>query len=325
MAEVTRADALALMAEERVSEIWKGATPQSAALSSFRNIPMGKREKVLPFVDVLPATPSGGPFVSGDTGHKPTLDMAWAMKEMVAEEIAGIVPIPENVLADTDIDLWSEVRPAIEAYVALAVDAAVFSGINAPASWPAGGLVGVATAAGNVLDLSTFLAGGTQAQGFDLAGAFNELLGLVEDDGYDADQVFVKKTMKRRLRNLRDGNGNPIFIAGLANQNEPPTIWGENLAYLFNTTLASNVHALAANSRYAIIGRRSDMEWKVLDQATLTHSVTISGTEFRAVAASLAEQDMIGLRFKIRLGFTYMDPTTYEGGNGASPFAVMVE
>lgn len=325
MAEITRGDALALMAEERAPEIWKGAQQESAALQTFARVNMGKREKVIPFVDVLPAAPSGGAFVSGDTGHKPTLEMSWAVKEMVAEEIAGIVPIPENVLEDSDYDLWAEVKPNIDTYVARAIDAAVFSGINAPASWPAGGLVQVATAAGNVLDLSTYLATGTQDDGVDLAGAFNELLGLVEDDGFDADRLYVKKNMKRRIRNLRDLNGNPIFIAGLRGANEPPSLWDTDLAYVPTPAFASNVLSLAASSQHAILGLRTDMQWKVLDQATLTQSMTINGTEFRAVAASLAEQDMLALRFKLRLGFTYMDPTTWEGGSGASPFAVMVD
>jgi HK97 family phage major capsid protein len=322
MAEITRAEALALMAEERVTEIWQESAKTSQALSFFRTVPMGKKEKIIPFLEAFPATPSGGPFINGDTGRKPTLDMSWALKTMVAEEIAGIVPVPENVLADADIDIWGEVRPRIGEYVALAVDAAVFGGVNAPASWPTGGLVGVATTAGNVLDLSTYLAtAGGQAAGIDLAGAYSELLGLVEDDGFDADLVVASRAQRRRLRNLRDGDGNPVYSTSLRNSGGAPQIWDTDLGFWASgnaSPVASNVHAVALARKYAIIGLRSDMEFKLLDQATLTDG---AGN----VTVSLAEQDMLALRFKIRLGFSYMDPTTIEAGAGASPFAVMVE
>lgn len=326
MAEITRNDVLSTMATEWAPEIWKDVERTSAAMRTFRTIPMGKREKIIPFLDVLPATPSTGPFVNGDTGIKPTYNMAWANKVMTAEEIAGIVPIPENVLADADeLDIWGEVRPTIVSYVARSIDAAVFSGTWAPASWPTGGLVGVATAAGNVLDYSTWVGANTQADGYDLAGAFNELLGLVEDDGFSAEQIYSKKNQRRLLRNLRDQEGRPVLTTSLADSQQVSSIWSTPTEWLDNGILESTTRAVAADPRYAIIGRRSDMEWKMLDQATLTQMVSIGGESVRAVAVSLAEQDMIGLRFKIRLGFSYMDPTTWEGGNGASPFAVMVD
>lgn len=325
MAEITRADVLATMAAEWAPGIWQDVEKTSVAMRTFRTINMGKREKIFPFLDVLPSTPAAGPFVNGDTGIKPTYNMAWANKQIVAEEIAGIVPIPENVIADSDIDVMAEVRPRIVTYVARSIDAAVFSGTWAPASWPTGGLVGVATDAGNVLDYSTWVGGGTQPQGYDLAGAFNELLGIVEDDGFDASRLYTKKAIRRLLRNMRDGDGRPVMQTSLAGSQAVTSIWDTPTEIMDNGILGGNVRAIAADPSYAIIGRRSDMEWKLLDQATLTQSITISGTTFRAVAASLAEQDMIGLRFKIRLGFSYMDPTTYEGGNGASPFAVMID
>ncbi len=326
MAQVERGDVLATMAAEWAPGIWQDVEKTSVAMRTFRTVNMGKREKIFPFLDTMPATPAGGPFVNGDTGIKPTYSMSWANKQMVAEEIAGIVPIPENVIADAEeLDIMGEIRPRIVTYVARSIDAAVFGGVFAPPSWPTGGLVGVATAAGNVLDYSTYLGLGTQAQGYDLAGAFNELLGIVEDDGFDANELYSKKSIRRLLRNMRDGDGRPVMQTSLAGSQSVTSIWDTPTEIMDNGILPATVRAIAADRNYAIIGRRSDMEWKTLDQATLTQSVTISGTTFRSVAASLAEQDMVALRFKIRLGFTYMDPTTYEGGNGACPFAVMID
>lgn len=329
MAEITRADALALISQQDMSEIWQEVPKFSAAMRTFKHVPMTKNQARLKVLDVLPSAPSGGAFVNGDTGRKPTLDMAWADKYLVAEEIAGIVPIPENVLDDSDVDLWGQVRPRIAEYVGFNLDLAVFLGTGAPASWP-DSLVEGSIAAANSLDLSTYLASGTQDDGIDLGGAFNELMGLVEDDGFDANIIWTKKTMKRSLRNLRDMNGNPIYAAGLKGSEEGPSIWGVDLDYIDNGSLADTSKlAITGQRENAILGIRSDMEFKFLEESTLTEDVevTIPGGGSRiikAVVASLAEQDMIALRFKMRVGFQIADPTTMEGGAGAYPFAVLV-
>jgi HK97 family phage major capsid protein len=269
-------------------------------------------------LDALPAAPGGGAWIDGDTGRKPTLDMGWANKFLEAEEIAGIIPIPENVLDDADIDLWAEVRPRIAEYVGYHLDLAVFLGVNAPPSF-SDSLYEGAVAAGNVLDLSTYLALGTQAQGYDLGGAYNELMGLVEDDGWDANIVYSKKTMRRRLRNLRDGNGNLIYSDNLKGSEAAASIWGTDLQFLPNGALDANANVLgiAGDRSKAILGIRQDIEFKFLDQATLTDG---QGN----VTVSLAEQDMVALRFKMRAGFQVADPMTWEGGAGAYPFAVLV-
>lgn len=318
MAEISRADALALISEQDMGEMWEEAEKSSAAMSTFRTIRMTKKQAKVRVLDTLPAAPSGGAWVNGDTGTKPTLDMSWANKYIVAEEIAGIVPIPENVLDDADMDIWGEVRPRIAEYVGYHVDLAVFLGVNAPASFP-DSLAEGATAAGNVLDLSTYLGTGTQADGVDLGGAYNELLGLVEDDGFNANIVYTKKTQRRLLRNLRNLNGDLIYSDGLKGTEMGPSIWGVDMNYVDNGALNADANTLAitGDRSKAILGIRQDIEFKFLDQATLTDG---NGK----VLLSLAEQDAIALRFKMRIGFQVADPITFEAGAGGYPFAVMV-
>ncbi len=318
MAEISRADALALISEQDMGEMWEEAEKSSAAMSTFRTIRMTKKQAKVRVLDTLPAAPSGGAWVNGDTGTKPTLDMSWANKYIVAEEIAGIVPIPENVLDDADMDIWGEVRPRIAEYVGYHVDLAVFLGINAPASFP-DSLAEGALAAGNVLDLSTYLGTGTQDDGVDLGGAYNELFGLVEDDGFTTNIAWTKKSQRRLLRNLRNLNGDLIYSDGLKGAEQAPSIWGVDMDFVENGALNqdANTLAIAGDRSKAILGIRQDIEFKFLDQATLTDG---NGK----VLLSLAEQDAIALRFKMRIGFQVADPITFESGAGGYPFAVMV-
>lgn len=318
MAEITRADALALISEQDMGELWQDAAKQSLALQTFRKVRMTKQQAKVRVLDALPAAPGGGAWIDGDTGRKPTLDMGWANKFLQAEEIAGIVPIPENVLDDADMDIWGEVRPRIAEYVGYHLDLAVYLGINAPASF-GDSLYEGAVAAGNVLDLSDYLGLGTQAQGYDIGGAFSEVIGLVEDDGFSANTIWTKRSVKRRMQNLRDGNGNLIYSESLRNNETVPQIWGVDTYMADNNSLAAqgNLNAIVGDRSRAVLGIRQDIEFKFLDQATLTDG---QGN----VLVSLAEQDMIALRFKMRAGFTVADPMTWEGGAGGYPFAVLV-
>lgn len=331
MATIDRASALALINDQNMTEIWEEAAKSSAALSTFRTVNMGTRQAKMAVLDVLPSAPSGGAFLqpkgngtdtptanfSTDTAPKPTLAMKWANKYLQAEEIAGIVPIPENVLDDSEFDIWAEVRPRIGEYVGAAVDAAVFYGAGAPSTWPSGGLAGGAFTNGNVLYEDDYpgTSGAT-----DRGSLYNDLFGLVEDDGFDPNIVYMRKAERRKLRNLRNANGDLIYSQGLRSAGTVDTIWDTDITFVTNGGLGpysanTDVLALAGQRQNAIIGTRQDLTFKFLDQATLTDG---AGN----VLFSLAESDMVALRFKIRVAFQVADPTTYEGGQSAYPFAV---
>ena len=54
--------------------------------------------------------------------------------------LTDVVAIPEAYLADSAINLWNFVRPQLASAIALALDNAVLFGLNAPASFPVGGI-----------------------------------------------------------------------------------------------------------------------------------------------------------------------------------------
>jgi hypothetical protein len=102
------------------------ATEQSAALL-FRRIPVNRAQARMPVLSALPVAY----WVTGDTGQKQTTELAWQNKYLNVEEIAVILPIPNNVADDVDYDIWDEAQPLIAEAVGRTLDSAVFFGTNA--------------------------------------------------------------------------------------------------------------------------------------------------------------------------------------------------
>jgi hypothetical protein len=62
---------------------------------------MGPKYSSLPVMSAL----AQAYFVNSDTGLEHTTEMAWNGVQLVSEEIAAFVPIPDAVVANTESDL----------------------------------------------------------------------------------------------------------------------------------------------------------------------------------------------------------------------------
>ena len=306
MADITRADALALLARQDINEIIKPDVQASVALSAFRTVRMSAGTARMP---VLSAIPTAGFVTDGSaaegTGVKPTSKVTWANKELIAEEIAVIVPIHENTLADSNFDIWGEVRPLVSQEFGRVLDAAVFFGVNKPATWLDPALVPGAIAAENYV---------VQGTGVDLAEDINEAFGLVEDDEFDVNAAFTGRFLRRQLRGLRDADNAPIYLDALRSDGNTASIYGQDLHYIKNGGWDRDEAALlVGDSTKVVIGVREDFQVKLLDQATVG-------------GINLAERDMIALRFKFRVAFATAYSTARIGGAPTDyPFAVVTE
>jgi HK97 family phage major capsid protein len=317
MADISRADALTLIRSQNGAEIWQAVPEFSAAMRTFRKVNMGTKLVTYPIIGALP----NAAFVAGEDADdaaslKPTTSMAWTSRDLTAEEIAGIVVIPENVIDDasSDFDLWAEIKPRIAEAVGATLDAACFFGTNAPASWP-DGIVPAAIAASNFVVEGTSIPEGAGAAN-DLAEDINATIGEVEEDGYDPTSLYARRTLRQRVRGLRDANNAPIYTTSVSETGRNvPAIYGVDTEYVTNGAWDSAVATLVAGDpRFAILGIRQDLQFKLLDQAAVT-----IGSDL----VSLAEHDLLGLRFKMRVGFQTAQTLTKDGGSGAYPFAVL--
>ena len=300
MTEVTRSDALALLARQDIDEIIKPETSQSAALAAFRNVRMTAGTASMP---VLAALPTAGwvTDTGAETDTKPTSKVSWTDKKLVAEELAVIVPVHENTLADSKFDTWGEIRPLVAQEFGRLLDLAVFFGDGKPATWLDPALVPGAIAAGNTI---------TEGTGVDLAEDFNQAFALVEDDEFDVNAAFTGRFLRSELRGLRDADGSPIYVDSLRSDGGTPAIYGQDLRYVANRSWKKDVAtALVGDSSKVVIGIREDVQVKLLTEATVG-------------GINLAERDMVALRFKFRVAFA----TAFSNAGGEStdyPFAVI--
>ena len=298
MADISKAEALALLAEQDIDEIINPKTSQSAALQSFHSVKMTAGTAKMP---VLAALPTAGwvTDTGASTDTKPTSKMSWKDKNLVAEEIAVIVPIHENTLADSKFDIWGQVRPLVVAEFGRVLDLAIFQGVNKPASWTDAALIPGAIAAGNMLEATA-----------DVAEDFNDAFALVENDEFDVNAVYTGRFMRSQLRGLRDSQNRPVYLDALRSDGDTSSIYGQDLFYVTNRSWDRNQAIALVGDRDAVtLGIREDVQVKLLDQATVG-------------GINLAERDMVAMRFKFRVAYATAYSTAGMAEN-AYPFSVI--
>lgn len=298
MADISKAEALALLAKQDIDEIINPKTSPSAALQSFHSVKMTAGTAKMP---VLAALPTAGwvTDTGASTDTKPTSKMSWKDKNLVAEEIAVIVPIHENTLADSKFDIWGQVRPLVVAEFGRVLDLAIFQGVNKPASWTDAALIPGAIAAGNTFEATA-----------DVAEDFNDAFALVENDEFDVNAVYTGRFMRSQLRGLRDSQNRPVYLDALRSDGDTSSIYGQDLFYVTNRSWDRNQAIALVGDRDAVtLGIREDVQVKLLDQATVG-------------GINLAERDMVAMRFKFRVAYATAYSTAGMAEN-AYPFSVI--
>ena len=310
---IDRTGAEVLIPEERSREILAAVPEQSIAMRLMRRLPdMSSKTRSIPVASSLPAAE----FINGDTGLKPTTDMAWENVKLTAEEIAAIVVIPENVLDDSDYDIWANVLPRINEAIGVAFDKAVLFGTDKPASFP-DGIVSGADAAANALALD-------QSKNlYQLLLGEGGLASLVEEDGFVPSAYVGAIGMRSKLRGTVDGNGLPIF--GRAPYREglfgraAYELDGADIYFPNSDVMdASRALLIGGDWSQAVWAMRTDITTKLLTEAVISDA---SGK----VLINLAQQDAVALRVVFRAGWALANPVNRVKGDKSQryPFAVL--
>lgn len=307
MAIINRSATSPLIPEDVSREIIQGAVADSVALQRFRRVTMSRKQQRMPVLAALP-TASFLTAVGGDTdiGIKPLTVASWQNKYLNAEPVGAVIVIPEDVLDDSEYNLWAEIRPRASEAIGKALDAAVFFGAGAPVSWT-DAIVPDATTAGQTY--------GVGDSTVDLAEDINQTMALVEQWGYEITGHAAAPTLKSSLRGLRDDNGTPIFVSSLKSDGgQDFSIYGYPTSFFKNGAWDPSAATLITGDfEQGLLAVRQDITMKVLDEATLY------GSGLNDPQIALAQQDSVALRLVARFAFVVSNPITPLKGAGWSP------
>ena len=305
-------------------EIIRGVLGRSKALELGRRLPdmRGKTYKL----NVLSSLPVAGWVKNGTTPsgaadeikNKPISDLAWQGKDLVAEEIAVIIPVSLNTLRDVEnyVDIVPEITEQVVGAFQQVIDATIFFGVGSP--WVGfNGIVADATTAG-----ATVAWNGNGGVAF--YNAVNDAMEKVENSGYVPTAILGGPSLNSAFRKTITELG---VLAG--DQGEIGALPRHiDLTGGFNQ---SSAFAIVGDFRYLVYSFREEMEMRLLEEATLVDPGTGS------TLYNLAQQDMVAFRFTMRLAAAIPNPVNRVSGqlNSAStnivasaaayPFAIITK
>lgn len=307
-------------------EIIRGLLGRSKALELGRRLPdmRGKTYKInvnanLPVAGWVKNTQSPANSEGSEINRKPVGYYAFEGVDITAEELAVIVPISENTLADVEdfgIELASELEEQVVGAFQEAIDSAVFFGVGSP--WTGySGLVAGATSASAIVSWN-----GQSGQSF--YDAINDAMTLVEKSGYLPNAILGGPSLNSAFRGSITSLGINVTDQGEIGRLARHV----DLTGGFNE---SSAFAVVGDFRYLVYAFREEMAMKLLTEATIQDPSTGS------TLYNLAQQDMVALRFTMRLGFALPNPVNrvsgvvssdgqyIKKGSSAYPFAIITK
>ena len=302
-----------LIPEEVQREIVQSVEEKSAALKLMPHVRMKRAQQRIPVMSQLPIAYwiTGADLDARDIGLKQTTSLAWENVYLNAEEIAVIVPISKNLLSDLDYDFWAQVKPKVTEAFGVALDEAIFFGVNAPSTFPTA-IAPAAAAAGNVV-----LAG---ASTVDYLDDVNNAMATVEADGYEVTGFWARRQVKAKLRGLRDSQKGMLFYPNEAPNAAANTgsLYGEPIVFSnaglsgFSTG-AANYSMIGGDWKESMLAIREDIDVEMFDTGVITDAA-------KAIIYNLLQQDMVAMRVTARFAWAVPNPINRQQGVKASRY-----
>ena len=275
------------------SQIIQEMPTQSAILQRSRRVQLATKTQRQPVLDVLPVAYFVG---GGDTGMKQTSDQDWKNVNLITEELACIVPIPEAYLDDSQVPIWDEVRPRLTEALGRLVDAACLFGVNRPATWSTD-IYTAAVAAGNAVPEDD----GDRTHDFGVAVS---LLGdQLAQDGYAVSGFASRPGLTWKLVGIRSIQGTPVYEPDMQG-GAGGRLYGYPLSEVNNGAWdASRAQLIAGDWSKAIVGLRQDVTFKMFTEGV------VSDDDGRVIL-NLMQQDAVAMRVVMRMAFATANPVT---------------
>ena len=286
MAGITRTDVDTLIETQVANEIFEGTIRNSKALSMFRRLPNATSDKTkLRVLDTLPIAY----FVdeTSNNGRKNITKMAWDKKFINIAELAVIVPIKENLLNDSSIDIWAQVRPRVEEAFGRKIDDAMFFGTGKPTEWRDGLVPSIISVGAEVDETEN-----------GLYSDINDAMVKVEESGYNVNGILGGVGLKGKFRMMLDTTGQPLNtteIGSVRREFMDNGVWDKSTSTL-----------ITGDFNQAVYQMRQDITYKLLDQAV------IQDPDTGEIMYNLAQEDMVALRVVMRLGWEIPNPVNAE-------------
>ena len=282
---ITNDDVKALEEVQVVNEIFEGTIRDSKALQLFKRLPnMSSKQTKLRILDSLPIAY----FVdeTENNGRKNITKQAWENKYITAAEIAVIVPIKENDLADSDVDLWAQIRPRISEAFARKIDSAMLTGVGKPNDWRKGLIPSIIEVGKEVNETG------------ELYKDIDAVMAKVEESGYDVSGLVGGVGLKSKFRLMTDTTGQPLNTTEIGSLTR---------TFVNNGTWDKTKSTLIAGDfSQAVYSIRQDLTFKLLTEGI------IQDPDTGDILYNLAQEDMVALRCVMRLGWEIPNPVNAE-------------
>jgi len=293
---ISRTDAAALIPEEVSNSMLSTVQDESAVMNLFTKVPVGRNQVRFPVLSALPVAH----WVTGDTGLKQTTEINWANKYLNIEEIAVIMPFPDNVIADVEANIWDQAEPLIRTAFARVLDSAAFFGTNAPSTFPTN-IAASALAAGNTVTVGTNAA---SAGGY--YGDLDDLYAKIEGDGFEVTGWAAANSARAKIRKARDSQGRKLDEQRVAG--DLRMLDGYPIVYAMKglwATAAGSPQLFAGDWSQFVVGVRQDIAFKILTEAVIQDNTG-------AIIYNLAQQDMTAVRVTFRVGWQASNTINFE-------------
>jgi HK97 family phage major capsid protein len=274
-----------LLPKEVATSILSATQEASVVLGLGVTRPMGTGVQSVPLVKLAP----DAAFVARGE-RKPYAKIEWSADELVAEEIACVAAVADADIADAGPNLEANVEAELAAAIGRALDAAVLFGVEAPASYPAGGIVS-----------------GTPVMGADALEALDGALAAVEGQGVLPDGIAAGVAINSALRQAY------IAAAALPSEAVTPNVFGVPVRVTTGWD-SSKGDALVGGFQFLQIGVRQDITVETSQEAVLLD-------DQGDIAVSAWQDDQTLIRCHARFGVAVGTPVG-PGGDPVEPFAL---